>query len=121
MAFGRLAEYWQHRYGVEPLLVEILVDRSRFTGLSLCATNGLRIGASTGRGRLGPDQPVKTLKDIWVYPLAGPHTRRRLQEELPPPLPPTPLGESSAKRLVARLGGPLGRAQDGEPGPRVWG
>ena len=97
LGLGRLPEDWQRRYGVEPLLVETFVDRTRFTGLSLRAANWLRIGASTGRGRLGPDHPVKTLKDIWVYPLAGPHTRRRLQEEVPPPLTPQPLLENLAQ------------------------
>ena len=87
---ARLPEDWQTRYGVRPLLVETFVDRSRFTGRSLSAANWLRIGVSTGRGRLGPKAPAKTLKDIWVFALV-PQARRRLQAQAPPPLTPQPL------------------------------
>jgi len=93
LALGRLSEDWQARYGVRPLLVETYVDRSVHTGVSLSAANWLRVGASTGRGRLGPKTAVKSLKDIWVFPLEG-RARQKLQTELPPPLAPQPLVQS---------------------------
>ena len=96
LAVARLPEDWQARYGVRPQLVETYVDRSVFTGVSLSAANWLRVGASTGRGRLGPKRAVKSLKDIWVLPLER-RARQKLQAELPPPLSPQPLVQSLAQ------------------------
>ena len=95
LVLARLAEDWQGRYGVRPQLVETYVDRSRFTGLSLRAANWLRVGVSTGRGRLGPKTAVKSLKDIWLFPLDR-RTRPKLQAEVPPPLAPQRLEQSLA-------------------------
>jgi hypothetical protein len=80
LALEKLPSDWQARYGVGPLLVETFVDRQRYTGQSLAAANWLRIGASTGRGRLGPREPQRSLKDIWVYPL-GRQARQKLQSQ----------------------------------------
>lgn len=90
---SRVPEDWQNRYGSRPVLVETFVDRSRFTGRCFAAANWLRLGTSTGRGRLGPKKPVTTPKDIWVYPL---HSRARplLQDEPPQLVTPCPLVES---------------------------
>ncbi len=96
LVLERLPEDWQSRYGVRPVLVETFVDRARFTGLCFGAANWLRVGASRGRGRLGPKLAAKSLKDIWVFPLA-PRARRRLQEEAPPPLTPQPLIQGLAQ------------------------
>ena len=82
MIVSRLADDWQHRYGTRPLVVETFVDRSRFTGRCFAAANWLRVGQSTGRGRLGPNTKTTTPKDIWVYPL-GADARRQLQIEPP--------------------------------------
>jgi hypothetical protein len=90
LVLGRLAEDWQERYGVRPWLVETFVDRSRFTGLSLSVSNWLRVGASSGRGRLGPAAGATTRKDVWLYPL-HPQARAQLQAEVPPPLTPRSL------------------------------
>jgi hypothetical protein len=95
LAVARLADDWQRRYGIQPQLVETSVDRSRFTGLCLSAANWLRVGLSTGRGRLGPKTAVKSLKDIWVYPLDR-RARSKLQAQAPPPLTPQPLEQSLA-------------------------
>jgi hypothetical protein len=89
----RLADDWQARYGVRPLLVETFVDRSRFTGHCFAAANWTRLGTSIGRGRLGPQTPVKTPKDIWVR-ILSPDARQRLQEEHPKPVTPCFLQES---------------------------
>jgi hypothetical protein len=90
LVVSRLAQDWQARYGVSPVLVETFVDRSRFLGRSLAAANWRRLGQSTGRGRLGPATPTVTPKDIWVYPLRA-DARRKLQSEPPRPVTPCPL------------------------------
>jgi len=90
---SRLGPDWQSRYGARPLLVETFVDRSRFTGRSLAAANWLRLGRSTGQGRLGAHKGATTPKDIWVYPLER-EVRRQLQNEPPPALTPCSLEQS---------------------------
>lgn len=92
MVLSRLPDDWEARYGIPPLLVETFVDRSRFTGLCFAAANWMRLGTSSGRGRLGPKASVTTPKDIWVYALSS-DARRRLQEELPKPVTPCSLLE----------------------------
>ena len=96
LVLARLPEDWLSRYNVEPLLVETFVDRSRFTGLCFAAANWLRVGSSTGRGRLGGATAKLSLKDVWMYPLQS-KARRLLQEEAPPVLTPVPLVESLAQ------------------------
>lgn len=93
LALARVAQDWRERYGVKPVLVETFVDRTRFTGLCFAAANWMRIGRSTGRGRLGPKAPERSLKDIWVYPLVR-QARQHLLEECPPPVIPRPLVQS---------------------------
>lgn len=93
LAIDRVGLDWKARYGVEPLLVETFVDRTRFLGLSLAAANWKRIGASIGQGRLGAKAGVKSPKDIWVYELAK-DVRSRLGKEELPPLTPCPLLQS---------------------------
>jgi hypothetical protein len=93
LAIDQVRSDWKARYGVEPLLVETFVDRTRFLGLSLAAANWKRIGASIGQGRLGAKAGVKSPKDIWVYELAR-DARSRLGKEELPPLTPCPLLQS---------------------------
>jgi hypothetical protein len=93
MVLSRLADDWQTRYGIRPLLVETFIDRSKFTGLCFSAANWIRLGESLGRGRLGPETPVKTPKDIWVRALSS-DARQQLQEERPKPVTPCSLQES---------------------------
>jgi hypothetical protein len=96
LALARVAEDWYQRYGVRPQLVETFVDRARFSGMSLAAANWQRVGASCGRGRLGPKVPTQTVKDVWVYSLDR-EARPHLQQESPPPLIPCPLDRSLAQ------------------------
>jgi hypothetical protein len=96
LALGRLAQDWQGRYGVRPQLVETYVDRSNFTGRCFSAANWLRVGTSTGRGRLGPKRAVKSLKDVWLFPLDQ-RARQKLQTQLPRPLTPQQLEQSLAQ------------------------
>jgi hypothetical protein len=96
LAVGRVAQDWQGRYGVRPQLVETYVDRSRFNGRSLAAANWRRLGASSGRGRLGARGPRKSVKDVWVYAL-GRRAREKLQSQTPVPLTPCALIQSLAQ------------------------
>ncbi|MBI4326012.1 MAG: IS4 family transposase [Chloroflexi bacterium] len=67
----RVADDWQERYAVKPVLIETFVDRSTQTGTSLSAANWQRLGQSGGRGRSSPSVQVrpKSAKDVWVYEL----------------------------------------------------
>jgi len=62
-ALGRLAEDWQQRYQVRPVMVETFVDPSRFVGTCYKAANWRYIGQTSGRRG--------TPKKIFVYPLCG--------------------------------------------------
>lgn len=93
LALARLADDWQARYGVRPQLVETFVDHQQYTGHCFLAANWRRVGTSQGRGRLGPEIPCKTPKDIWLFPLHD-QARQRLQVEPPRPVTPRPLLES---------------------------
>ena len=42
---------WQNRYGHRPLLLETLVDASRFHGTCYRTANWICVGQTTGRGR----------------------------------------------------------------------
>jgi len=70
-ALRRLREDWQERYGLEPLLVETLVDESRYSGHCYRAANWLRLGETTGRGRMDAEHRREGVwpKAVWVYPL----------------------------------------------------
>jgi len=72
-AVRRMAVDWKRGYGVEPLLVETLVDPTRYRGTCYRAANWIELGATRGLGRedrrrLG--QPVVP-KTVLVYPLAA--------------------------------------------------
>ena len=71
LLLDRVAQDWQERYGIPPVLIETYVDRSTQTGKSLAAANWRRLGQSQGRGRSSPSAKVcpKTTKDVWVFEL----------------------------------------------------
>jgi len=69
---------WQARYGVEPVLLETLVDPERYRGVCYRAANWIEAGITQGRGRMdrfGRAQGIR--KEIFVYPL-----HRRWRERL---------------------------------------
>ena len=69
-ALARLANDWQSRYGITPVLVETFVDRSHYRGTCYRAANWICIGQTQGRGRQDRRHLAQaTIKDIWVYPL----------------------------------------------------
>lgn len=71
LAVRRLRQDWQSRYGVEPLLVETLVDPAHYTGGCYRAANWMELGETAGRGR--DDRAHRrhgvSPKRLWVYPL----------------------------------------------------
>ena len=68
----RLPEDWRAAYGVEPLLLETLVDPVRFDGGCYRAANWIELGQTSGRGRMDRHrQRVGAApKRVLVYPLA---------------------------------------------------
>jgi hypothetical protein len=62
---------WEIRYGCRPLLLETLVDPTRFRGTCYRAANWIRVGQTAGRGRMDREHKAQgqALKDIYVYPL----------------------------------------------------
>jgi len=78
LASRKLADYWENRYRVRPVLLETFVEARRFAGTCYQAANWICVGRTQGRGKWdrtnAHDQPVKT---IWLYPL-----HRRFREVL---------------------------------------
>lgn len=77
-AVCRLRTDWQARYGIDPWLVETMVDRKRYHGGCYRAANWIELGATSGRGRMdrcrlrqGAD-----VKTVLVYPLVKNAVRR---------------------------------------------
>ncbi|MDZ4341090.1 MAG: DUF4338 domain-containing protein, partial [Candidatus Binatia bacterium] len=69
---------WHQHYGYSPLLLETLVDVTRFNGTCYRAANWIALGQTTARGRMDRHHNARgTLKRIFVYPL-----HRRVQQKL---------------------------------------
>lgn len=67
----RIAADWHAAYGVTPVLLETLIDPTRFDGASYRAANWIVLGMTTGRGRndrAGSRRP-RVPKRVLVYPL----------------------------------------------------
>jgi hypothetical protein len=81
LATRRLGADWHERYGVEPLLVETLVDERRFWGGCYRASSWLELGTTTGRGRMDRQHRRQGVapKRVFVCPLVR-GARRRLRE-----------------------------------------
>jgi hypothetical protein len=80
-ATRRLVMDWPVRYGVEPLLVETLVDRERFSGTCYRAANWQVLGVTRGRGRMDREHRRHGLaaKTVLIYGLVR-DAARRLRE-----------------------------------------
>jgi hypothetical protein len=78
----RLRRDWEVRYGVEPLLVETLVDESRYSGHCYRAANWIWLGQTAGRGRMDREHQREGVspKAVWVYPLVA-KAAQRLREQ----------------------------------------
>lgn len=74
----QVAVDWQARYGVEPVLLETLVDGERFAGTCYRAANWIEVGVTTGRGRMdrGHRQQELRPKKVLLYALARDAARR---------------------------------------------
>jgi len=81
LATRRLIVDWPRRYGVEVLLVETLVDTSRYSGHCYRAANWIRLGETTGRGRMDREhlRHGASTKTVLVYPLVKDAARRLRQ------------------------------------------
>lgn len=75
----RLPLDWQKRYGYRPLLLETLVDPSRFRATCYRAANWILVGPTKGRGRMDRHHRLDghVVKDLYVYPLC-----RNVQQRL---------------------------------------
>ncbi len=76
---------WQSLYGYRPLLLETLVDCSRFRGTCYRASNWIYLGKTQGRGRMDRDHVShgRAIKDIYIYPLCRNARRRLCQDSAP--------------------------------------
>ena len=81
----QLPQDWERLYGYRPLLLETLVDRSRYRGTCYKAANWIHLGATQGRGRMDREQAAhgQAIKDIYVYPLCR-HVQEKLCSATPP-------------------------------------
>lgn len=70
-AVGQLPQDWWSHYRVQPLLLETLVDISRFHGTCYRAANWIDLGLTQGRGRMDrhSQRQGHSPKRIFVYPL----------------------------------------------------
>ncbi|HEY6273392.1 MAG TPA: Druantia anti-phage system protein DruA [Terriglobales bacterium] len=70
---------WEIHYGRRPLLLETLVDATRFRGTCYRAANWIHVGRTAGRGRMDREHKAhgQAVKDIYVYPLVR-DARKRL-------------------------------------------
>ena len=67
----RLRSDWKERYGVDPWLVETLVDHERYHGGCYRAANWITLGETSGRGRMDRTHARHgaCVKTVMVYPL----------------------------------------------------
>jgi len=81
LATKRLVVDWPRRYGVEVLLAETLVDTSRYRGHCYRAANWIRLGQTTGRGRMDREhlRHGASTKTVLVYSLVKDAVRRLRQ------------------------------------------
>src|SRR6266566_2770016 len=78
---------WRERYGVDPVLLETLVDRERYSGTCYRAANWVSVGWTQGRGRMDRTRKEQgSCKEIFLYPLD-----RRWQSQLCEPATERPL------------------------------
>ncbi|MCK8601040.1 DUF4338 domain-containing protein [Desulfoferrobacter suflitae] len=85
----RVVNDWQAAYVIRPILMETLVDPSRYLGTCYRAANWIYLGRTTGRGRMDKTHKRHGLepKDIWVYPLCRKARERLLEDFVAPRLP----------------------------------
>jgi hypothetical protein len=98
LAQRRLAQDWQARYGVRPVLLETFVDSARHPGTCYRAANWIEIGRTCGRGRQDRDRAARgSAKRIFVRPLCA-HWRRQLAAQGAPVAASPPPGADWAEQ-----------------------
>jgi hypothetical protein len=65
----RVGEDFERRYGLRPWLLESFVETPTYEGSCYKAANWIPVGQTKGRGRNGPHQAAKSIKDVYVYAL----------------------------------------------------
>jgi hypothetical protein len=82
MALRIVTKDWETHYGIQPWLVEPLVDSQRVSGHSNRAANWIDVGQTTGRGRQDKEhlRHGAAPKRILLYPLR-PNARKYLQTD----------------------------------------
>lgn len=76
----RVNEDWKERYGLQPYLVETLIDSQRFHGGCYRAANWKVVGETSGRGRMdrAHERHDECIKTVMLYPLVK-NAAERLQ------------------------------------------
>ena len=70
LASRRVADDFEARYGVRPVLLETFVEQPRYRGTCYRAANWVRVGETTGRGKLDRHHRAKLpVKAVYLYPL----------------------------------------------------
>jgi len=71
LALGCVADDWEKRYGIRPVLAETMVDPSRYEGTCYKAANWIKTGRTSGRGRMdrANERYGYSPKIVYVYPL----------------------------------------------------
>ena len=71
LALGSIEDDWAKRYGIRPVLVETMVDTSRYEGTCYKAANWIKLGSTSGRGRMDRKNVRQNCcpKTVYVYPL----------------------------------------------------
>lgn len=69
----RIRSDWYEHYRVHPLLLESLVDEQRYRGTCYRAANWIKVGRTTGRGRMDRhhQRHEQEPKQIFLYPLTS--------------------------------------------------
>ena len=82
-AVRRLMIDWKDQYGVDPWLVETLVNPERFHGGCYRAANWIVLGHTSGRGRMdrGHQRHGAEIKTLLVYPVVRDAARRLRESE----------------------------------------
>ncbi|MBV1877791.1 MAG: IS4 family transposase [Pseudomonadales bacterium] len=83
MACKQLSVDWQEAHGYQPLLLETFVDRSQYKGTCYRAANWINIGQTAG-SHTDKNGNKKSIKDIYLYPLAT-HCQEILSTGSAPP------------------------------------
>ena len=67
----RVVVDWPEQYGIDPYLLETLVDEARFRGTCYRAAGWIELGSTTGRGRMDREhrRHGRSPKKVFVYPL----------------------------------------------------